>query len=950
MSLTNHPTTRQAMRLGALVLTLLYTTTSLAQDADRTADQEFFEKKIRPVLVEHCYDCHAADAKKVRGGLLLDSRSAIRAGGESGAGVVPGNPEESLVLDAIRYESFEMPPSGKLPERVIADFEKWIHDGAVDPREAETKIEATQIDIEAGKEFWCFRPVEQHPLPEVEMREWPESAIDAFLLHKLEAAGLSPVADADRPTLIRRVSLALVGLPPTPQEIQAFIDDPRPTSAAFSRLVDRLLESKHYGERWGRHWLDVVRFAESSGGGRTLLFPNAWRYRDYVIDAFNADMPYDQFLREQIAGDLLPHDDWQTRRRQLTATTFLLLGPTNYELQDKDILEMDIVDEQIDTIGKAFLGMTVGCARCHDHKFDPIPMTDYYAMAGIFKSTRSVIHSNVSAWNTVQLPVAEELESQLAASENKLASLKKQLKQAKESKPAKQSVTIKSLQGVVVDDTDAVKTGSWVSSSVVANYVGDGYIHDDGKRENVASATFRATLPTPGEYLVRLAYTPGGNRSTAVPVTVVHAGGIAKKYVNQKKKPDDGAFTNVGRFQFDDVADVVVTNQDAASGVVIADAVQLVSTQALKSNTPGNQDPGDNPKPEVDPQEQLTQSRIKQLEKQIRDLEKNGPTRPVAMAPVEEDNPGDIHLAIRGVVHNKGPLVPRGVLQVALSQPQPTISDASSGRLELSDWIANRNNPLTARMIVNRVWYWLFGEGLVRSVDNFGSMGSLPSHPELLDHLALEFMNDGWSIKRLVRRIVLSHVYRLSSDTDLHCADVDSSNRLLWRMHRRRLDAESVRDSLLQVAGSLDRTMGGANIKDGTKIEYDYVFDSTRRSVYLPVFRNTLPEIFATFDFADPNIQGGKRTTSTIAPQALLLMNNRDVVQQTRQAAARLLADNDISPEMRIDQAYLQVLGRKPTDRERYLAEDFLGPVDDAGRWSLLYQTLFQSLDFRYVR
>ena len=285
MSLTNHPTTRQAMSLGALVLTLLYTTTSLAQDADRTADQEFFEKKIRPVLVEHCYDCHAADAKKVRGGLLLDSRSAIRAGGESGAGVVPGKPEESLVLDAIRYESFEMPPSGKLPERVIADFEKWIHDGAVDPREAETKIEATQIDIEAGKEFWCFRPVEQHPLPEVEMREWPESAIDAFLLHKLEAAGLSPVADADRPTLIRRVSLALVGLPPTPQEIQAFIDDPRPTSAAFSRLVDRLLESKHYGERWGRHWLDVVRFAESSGGGRTLLFPNAWRYRDYVIDA-----------------------------------------------------------------------------------------------------------------------------------------------------------------------------------------------------------------------------------------------------------------------------------------------------------------------------------------------------------------------------------------------------------------------------------------------------------------------------------------------------------------------------------------------------------------------------------------------------------------------------------------------------------------------------------------
>lgn len=913
--------------------------------SDEAASIAFFEKKIRPVLVEHCYQCHAADAKQVHGGLLVDSREAIRTGGESGSGIVPNDPDESLVLDALRHETFEMPPSGKLPDNVIADFERWILDGAADPRESTATVRPkANIDIDAGREFWCFRPLQDASLPEVKDQSWPESDIDTFILSKLEQQEVQPVADANRSTLIRRVQLALTGLPPTPEEILEFLNDPSPTNLALTRLVDRLLESQHFGERWGRHWLDVVRFAESSGGGRTLLFPDAWRYRDYVIEAFNADMPYDQFVREQIAGDLLPADDWQTRRRQLTATAFLLLGPTNYELQDKEILEMDIVDEQLDTIGKALMGMTIGCARCHDHKFDPIPMQDYYAMAGIFKSTRSVVHANVSAWNTVKLPADAATEAAIAQSEAELKAKEQQLKRLKKKVTNDDAIAPDLLPGIVVDDEAATKSGNWKKSVSVKPYVGNGYIHDNGARDATATVDFRCELQTPGDYEVRVAYTHGGNRSAGVPVVIHHADGITKKTINQQSKPRIGAFDSLGTFPFEGDARVVISNDGAEKGVVIADAVQLIpvgksNEQLIAAKAKSGENDNSN-----------IRQQIADLEQQIKTLKAKAPKRETAMAPVEEDSASDIHLAIRGVPHNKGPLVSRGVLQVALSRPFPEIPPKASGRLEFANWLVDASHPLTARLMVNRVWYWLFGEGLVRTVDNFGETGDTPSHPELLDHLALEFMQDGWSIKRLVRRIVLSHVYRLDSDIDHAAYDVDSANRLLWRMNRRRLEAEVIRDSLLQFAGTLDRQMGGPNIKADTKIEYDYVFDSPRRSVYLPVFRNTLPQVFATFDFADPNIQGGKRTASTIAPQALLLMNQPFVINQMRLAAERLLADETIEPEERVDYCYLQVLGREPSPRERMLAERFLGPTPTKQDFSLFYQTLIQSLDFRYAK
>ncbi|MBI2481944.1 MAG: PSD1 domain-containing protein, partial [Planctomycetia bacterium] len=740
-------------------------------------------------------------------------RAGIRRGGESGPAVVPHEVDESLLLSALRHESFEMPPDRKLADSIIADFEKWIAMGAPDPREGEVRASPKVVDIEAGRKFWCFQPIARPHVPAASDDRWPATDVDRFILDRLESKGFAPVADADRRTLLRRVYFDLIGLPPTPEQINAFLQNDSPD--AFDQVVDKLLRSPQFGERWGRHWLDVVRFAESSGGGRTLLFPDAWRYRDYVIEAFNNDLPYDQFVKQQIAGDLMVTPDLHEKRRQITATAFLLLGPTNYEMQDKETLEMDIVDEQLDTLGKAFLGMTLGCARCHDHKFDPIPTHDYYALAGILKSTQSVIHSNVSQWNEVPLPMSARDEAifkqaaeQIVALDADLKSLKAELSKigGRPGDGAK-SIDPASLPGIVVDDTQAAKRGSW---------------------------------------------------------TLSH--------------------------------------------------------------------------------------QIKMLERKIVELQSSSPHRDVAMAVTDLEKVGNIPVSIRGLVRNPGEIVPRGFLQVASGDETPRIDHDQSGRMQLAEWIADSQNPLTARVIVNRVWYWLYGRGLVRTVDNFGATGDTPSHPELLDYLATKFVEDGWSVKKLVRHLLISRTYRMSSQSNAQAIAVDPDNRLLWRMNRRRLDAESIRDSLLMIGGNLDLTIGGSNIKEGTKSEYGYEFNSPRRSVYMPVFRNELPPIFATFDFADPNTQIGSRTSSTTAPQALLLMNHPLVMIQSEAAAERLLSRKELTSLQRIDRAYEQVLGRLPNEREADLAARFVGDSVQPARWGLLYQTLFQSLDFRYVQ
>ncbi|MDR3622720.1 MAG: PSD1 and planctomycete cytochrome C domain-containing protein [Paludisphaera borealis] len=708
-------------------------------DADEV---EFFERKIRPVLVEHCYACHSVESstrKKLRGGLKLDSREGLLRGGDGGPAVEPGKPDESLLITALRHvDDLRMPPKGKLPDEVVADFVAWVQRGAADPR-SEPSPPARDVEKAppAGRDHWAYQPPVDAPPPPVRDASWPAGAIDQFLLARLEAAGLRPAAEADRAALIRRLSFDLTGLPPTPEEIDSFIHDPAPV--AYERLVDRLLGSPHFGERWGRHWLDVARFGESLTL-RGLVLKEAWRYRDYVIDAFNADLPFDQFLREQIAGDLLPAGGLESQRRRRIAVTFLLLGNTNLEEQDKAQLEMDFVDEQIDVIGKAILAQTIACARCHDHKFDPIPTADYYALAGILHNAKALKHDNVSKWIEAPLPTSPEREAAVA------------------------------------------------------------------------------------------------------------------------------------------------------------------------------------------------------------------PRRDMAMSLVESSAITEGRILVRGSVHSPGEPVRRGWLRAASRGAPPSFPSDQSGRRELADWLASADNPLTARVIANRAWHWLFGAGLVRTTDNFGTTGEAPTHPELLDWLAIRFVEDGWSTKSLVRRIVLSRTYRLASVDAPSGRAIDPENRLLGRANRRRLDAECLRDAMLSASGRLRYEMGGRSFPPDLAADYGFQSRDSRRGVYEPVFRNALPDLFTVFDFADPSMVVGRRDASIVAPQALFLMNNPFVLEQARHAARRLLAESAADDSDRLDAAYLRVLGRAPTESERRITLDFLARAsaeDDEEAWSHVVHALFESADFR---
>lgn len=948
-----------------------------AAESPDPAGIEFFEKKIRPVLVKHCYECHSADSDSAQGGFLLDTRTGIRRGGDSGPAVIPGKTGESLLLEALRYESFEMPPEGKLPDAVVADFEKWIRMGAPDPRDGQSLPVRTGVDLEQGRQFWSFQPIRKPEIPEVRDATWPRTDVDRFILARLEASGLAPVEDADRRTLIRRVYFDLIGLPPTPEDVLAFLEDDSPD--AFEKTVDRLLESPRFGERWGRHWLDVVRYAESSGGGRTRIFENAWRYRDYVIESFNSDKPFDQFTIEQIAGDLLSSDSLSERRDQLVATSFLVLGPINYELQDKELLDMEVVDEQLNTIGRAFLGMTISCARCHDHKFDPIPTRDYYAMAGIFRSTQTLKHANVSNLIERTLPLSEAHERALAAYRKAAGPLEKDIKQG-ESRLKKlqqqlsgmfDGVNPSRLLGIVVDNTQAEFVGNWSSSSGNPQFIGADYQYS-GKGNG--QARFRVELDASGWYEVRLAHNAHPNRASNVPVRIHHADGTKVLRVNHRESPPiDDLFVSLGRYRFDaaEPAEVVVACEDV-DGAAIADAVQFIAAdildnpeklaeaQAARSRN-GSGLAADHAA-RVRSQIAEVKSTLDDLKGRLAKLKKNAPPpAPITMSVQEGKEPGDCPLCIRGNVHNQGEPVPRGVLQVASRKPALDIPAGRSGRLQFAQWLVGPDNPLTARVFVNRVWHHLFGAGLVRTVDNFGSMGEPPSHPELLDHLAHEFVAQGWSVKSLLRRIMLSRVYRLSSQVAPAQAEIDPENRLLSRMNRQRLEAEAIRDAMLVVSGQLDPAQGGSTIKPGTTTEFGYEFTTLRRSVYIPVFRNTLHEVFEVFDFADPNLVMGRRNTSTLPTQALYLMNSPFVMEQAEHAARRLLESESPTDADRIVMAYEQALGRPPTDSERQLALEFLSDVrfasggDDSAEtevqaWAGLYQALFACLDFRYLK
>ncbi len=967
------------------------------------ASLEFFEQKIRPVLVRHCQECHSSATGKRKGGLQLDTREGIRRGGESGPAVVPGDIEQSVLVAALRHESFEMPPTGKLPDDVINDFVRWIETGAVDPRDAKpTPPPVTgAVDVEAGRNFWSFQPLAPGPLPDVGDSDWPDSAIDHFILAGLRQRGLRPGADAEPAVLVRRLYFDLLGLPPSPQEIERFAADPSPP--AYQRLVDRVLASPHFGERWGRHWLDVVRYADSVGGGRTRVLEDAWRYRDYVLDAFNQDRPYAEFVAEQVAGDLLPSATLEQEARRLTATALLVLGPTNYELQDKELLRMEVVDEQLDTLGRAFLGMTIGCARCHDHKFDPIPTADYYALAGILRSTKSLTPGNVSGFVQRPLPVPEAERQARQRYEQQLQPLQQQLAQAQQqlktlqgpATVARDHIGLSDLPGWVVDETSAKLQGDWKSSSSVRPFVGDSY-HYCGS--GTATARFEVRLPKAGRYEVRISHTANPNRASNVPVTVYHAGGADRKRVNHRQAaPIDGLFVSLGKYAFDAGPAAVVVECEGLDGLAIADAVQWLPLEgddkiAVAKKEPKASDgvqpagtsdakPGAEAEAEAraarERQVAEAEQQIQRLQARVKELQRTAPSAPpLVMSVQDESQVGDYHVCIRGNIRNPGDTVPRGFLRVISAGEPPQISPGESGRRELAEWLASPDNPLAARVLVNRVWLHLLGEGLVRTPDNFGSMGQRPSHPELLDYLAVRFLQQGGSIKQLVRRIVLSRVYRLSSDAYPPSQTLDPENRLLAHAHYRRHDAESLRDLILSVSGELDLAYGGSMIPAGTNSEFTFRFREGRRSVYLPVFRNRLHELLEVFDFADPNLVNGRRNTSTLPTQALFLMNSPFIMQQAQATADRLLRERE-SDAARLELLYQRALGREPTGLERQLTLDYLnravgdGSEVGAGRtsaqpasasavisraeqqrlaWSTVCQALFASLDFRYLK
>jgi len=756
----------------AIAFTLLVP--PFATGAEPNAAQlEFFESKIRPVLVEHCLKCHSVEAekeKKLRGGLKLDAKTNWQKGGENGAAIVAGKPSEGNLIKSLKYgdPDMQMPPKGKLPEAVIKDFEKWIADGAVDPRGDTAAVKAPSgIDIEKGKLFWSFVPPKEAAIPKVQDRQFKvHNEIDSFIAAEWEKRGLKPVPAAEKLPLLRRVYLDLIGLPPTPEEVDAFLADNSPE--ALAKVVDKLLGNSHHGEKWARHWLDVARYSEDQAHTFAVKpKTQAWRYRDWVIAALNADMPYDRFVKLQIAGDLLADagDDPFTKYAGLG---FMGLGAEYYKNTAAAQAIAEELDDRVDTLTRGFLGITVSCARCHDHKFDPVPTRDYYSIAGIYMGTNMT-------------------DAQLA--------------------PAAEVKAFNDAQAKVKTADDKLK----------------------------------------------------------------------KAQAGAKAKPDD--------------------KELAAS--------------------------------------------VKDMTAELAKLKKEVPTAP-PVAHVVSGNGTGMKIYVRGNPATPGEAAPKGFLQVL---PCPTPVGKDFTRLDLANAIASKDNPLTARVIVNRVWSWHFGRGLVNTPSNFGALGDRPTHPELLDYLAVNFMKNGWSMKWLHKQIVLSAVYQLDSRPDVNNDKTDAANVGLWRANRRRLDIELWRDSLLAVSGNLDPTRGGPtfDLRDQ---------NAKRRTVYAKVSRHELDGLLRLFDFPDANVTADKRTVTTVPQQQLFALNSEFMALQARAFATRVEKLGKTDAE-RITAAYRLAFGRSPETRELDLAERFLKlppkTDDKLTRWQQLAQVLLASNELMFV-
>ncbi len=792
---------------------------------DLAAENVFFESEVRPLLESHCLECHSGDSEPLAGNLRLDNAQGWMQGGDLGVSIVPHDPDASLLVQAVRHThaQLQMPPAGRLSDSEIAVFVEWVRRGAFDPRTAAAQTRPKRVlDLQTERNHWALQPIARPQLPDLDRngKDWVHNPIDALVWQQYQAKELRPVASANRIDLIRRVTLDLTGLPPTAAEVEDFISDDAPD--AWCKVVDRLLASSAYGERWGRHWLDLARYADSNGMDENIAHGNAWRYRDYVVSALIDDKPFNEFILEQLAGDLLaPLTNEADQYQRLIATGYLSLGPKVLAEVDETKMEMDIIDEQVDTMGRSFMALTLGCARCHDHKFDPIRTADYYALAGIFKSTKTMEHfTKIAKWNETSIATKSDIDHQ----QKSIAAVEQTKKRIDE----------------LVNQANA---------------------------DVIASMESGATLPE--------------NPESRYP----------------------------------------------------ADTIQAIAA----------------------------------LREQQKQLELAIPELPSTMAVVDYPTATDLAVHIRGSHLTLGDVVPRALPAVFTENLEPiAIQVAGSGRLELAQWLVAPSHPLTSRVIVNRVWNWHFGQGIVHSVDNFGLTGERPTNPQLLDWLAAELMDSQWSLKHLHRLILTSQTYQLGTFASEKNQQLDPENHFFWRREIRRLDAESIRDSLLSVSGLLDRRMGGSHLHvKNREFLFDHTskdmtrYDVTRRSIYLPVIRNHLYDVFQLFDFPDASVATSERATSTVASQALMMMNSEFAIQAAEAMAHRLLSlpdenDTPSSCECRIRAAYKLAFGRQPTVEEVVRDVAFINDtqalIDNVDAWRLYCQAMLASNEFLHVK
>lgn len=893
----------------------------------------FFETRVRPLLVERCYECHAGT--EAQGGLRLDFRDGLLLGGDTGPAIVPGRPEESLLVQALRYKNadLQMPPSGAIPEGDRKAIEEWVAMGAPDPRahKPEHAPAGPQgMSVADGRRFWSLLPLSDPVPPSTENAEWNQNPIDAFVLAKLQAHGLKPSALATRSERLRRLTFDLTGLPPTADEMAHFEQDSLPD--AWERAVDRFLQSPQYGVRFGRHWLDVARYADSNGLDENIALGNAWRYRDYVVESFNKDKPFDRFVEEQIAGDLLPDADRETT----TGTGFLVLGAKVLAEPDREKLTMDTIDEQLDVLGKALMGMSLGCVRCHDHKFDPIKQRDYYALAAIFKGTKTFGNTNFGAikhWNEVSYATVTEkasLKEVDAAIAEKQAAFN--TAKAKAMEELRQRVRSQA-HLYLACSAKLPATASLTEWSQVAQ--------PDGLHPRVLSHC-RRHLEFHREDPLFAPWHAMAERGDFE--------GIANHYQT--------LFASV-RSAWEE------TKKKDANATKLEDAEQEAVRLAL-------QDGGGFlaiPAKMEHALEDATIASLHALAEEARMFESAAPDETSVMAVQDHEVTEALPLHIRGSHRNLGEAIERDFPEVMRdADRRPIFSRRSSGRRELAQWLVDPNHPLTARVIVNRVWRWHFGHGLVATTENFGQLGDRPSHPELLDYLARWFIESGWSIKELNRLILTSNTYQMASRHEAAFAaqQDDPENRLLWHFPYQRLSAEQARDAILASTGMLDLRLGGKSVPlrnrqfvfDHTSVDHTR-YDSYRRTLYLPIIRNHLFTMLEQFDFPDPTMPIGHRYSTTVAPQALLLMN----APWIQEAAEHLAVQSELhasQPEDRIDWLVRQTLGREARDSERrewaryVTGEEPPGSASHAelpmSRWAILTQNLLICNEFFYIK